>query len=115
MKLVRIFTSGFDVRSHTIAEWKCDVCGYVHWDSHINEASYDKKNAKKCPKCGSLSFEDRIHTLKLRDTELSQKQLNIQKEQIAIRQEIYSICKELETRCSATGAASKEGDCEKPN
>lgn len=68
MKFVRIFRSGeeYDPRSHKVAVWKCDVCGHDHWEDHIQESTYNKMAEKKCPKCGSLSVEDRVHALKLR-------------------------------------------------
>jgi len=93
MKFVRIHLCGeeYDPRSHYIAKWHCEVCGYDHLEDHIVKGTYNTLASKKCPKCGSVSVEDRIHALKLRKTELVQKQTDIQKE-------IESICKELETR-----------------
>ena len=95
MRFIRFFFSGekHDIRSHSTAVWKCDVCGHEHWHDHILESTYNKMAEKKCPKCGSYSVEDRVHALKLRKTELDKKQTDIQKE-------IEDICKELENRNS---------------
>jgi hypothetical protein len=97
MKFIRVFKSGgedYDARQHKIAEWKCDVCKYVHWDDHVDERFLDKYAEKKCPKCGSYSKEDRIHALKLRQTELDKEQIKIQKERVNIQIEIEKMCSE---------------------
>lgn len=98
MKLIRVFKSGgedYDPRQHKIAEWKCDVCKHIHWDAHVNESLLDKLAEKKCPKCGSYSVEDRIHALKLRQTELDKEQIRLQKERVDIQNEIEKMCSEI--------------------
>ena len=92
MRFTRVFKSGggdYDPRQHKVAEWKCDVCKYIHWQDHIDESTLDKLSEKKCPQCGSYSVQDRIHALKLRKTELIHKQVDIKKE-------IEALCSELE-------------------
>ena len=91
MKFVRITLCGveYDPRSHYIAKWHCDVCGYDHLEDHITKATYNTLQEKKCPKCGAYSIEDRIHALKLRKTEKSRVVVEAQKD-------IEAICAELE-------------------
>jgi hypothetical protein len=99
MRFVRVFKSGgedYDPRQHRVAEWACDVCKYVHWEGHINEATLDKMAKKKCPKCGSYSVQDRINALKLRKTELDKEQIRIQQEKTNVQKEIEKIYFETE-------------------
>jgi NAD-dependent SIR2 family protein deacetylase len=114
MRFIRIFKAGgenYDARQHKTAEWKCDVCQYVHWQDHINEELINKLEEKKCPKCGSYSLQDRVQALKLRKTELDKEQVRIQKEQADIQKEIEKVCAETE-KTGVTGThVSRENIC----
>jgi len=104
MKFIHITRCGedYDPRSHYVARWKCDVCGYDHLEAHVNKATYNTLAEKKCPKCGAYSVEDRIHALKLRKTEKRQVVIDTENEIKAICAELegYGIRDDIETICS---------------
>jgi rubredoxin len=94
MVWVRFFQSGgmgYDPRQHTVAEFKCSVCGYVHWYPHVDKQYFDIKSERKCPECKSYGIEDKKNNLIAQKKVLEEQSAKIQREIEAIIVELNQV------------------------